>query len=101
MAAGDRGAPQPPDPDARCWSRRSPPPGSPSRPGASGARGGRPRDRARTDLDELAALADSAGAEPVARIVQSRAEPDPATYIGKGKIEELHDVIHTLKAPTP
>jgi GTPase len=46
------------------------------------------------DLDELAALADSAGAEPVARIVQSRPEPDPATYVGKGKLEELHRVVH-------
>jgi GTPase len=46
------------------------------------------------DLDELAALADSAGAEPVARIVQSRAGPDPATYVGKGKLDELHRVVH-------
>ena len=40
---------------------------------------------AEDDLDELAALADSAGAEPVARVVQSRTEPDPATCIGKGQ----------------
>jgi GTPase len=46
------------------------------------------------DLDELAALADSAGAEPVARLVQNRAEPDPATYVGKGKLNELHRVVH-------
>jgi GTP-binding protein HflX len=46
------------------------------------------------DLDELAALADSAGAEPVARMVQSRAGPDPATYVGKGKLDELHRVVH-------
>ena len=45
------------------------------------------RGMAEEDLDELAALADSAGAEPVARIVQSRSEPDPATYVGKGKLE--------------
>ena len=50
------------------------------------------------DLDELAALADSAGADPVARIVQSRAEPDPGTYVGKGKLSELHDVIHANRA---
>ena len=50
------------------------------------------------DLDELAALADSAGADPVARIVQSRAEPDPGTYVGKGKLGELHDVIHANHA---
>ena len=46
------------------------------------------------DLDELAALADSAGAESVARIVQSRHEPDPATFIGRGKLEEVHELVH-------
>ena len=46
------------------------------------------------DLDELDALADSAGAEPIARLVQSRSEPDPATWIGRGKMEELHAEIH-------
>ena len=49
------------------------------------------------DLEELAALSDSAGAEPVARMVQSR-EPDPGTYIGKGKIEELHRLVHANNA---
>ncbi len=51
-----------------------------------------------TDLDELAALADSAGAEPVARIVQSRSEPDPATFVGKGKLEEIHRTVHGMGA---
>jgi GTPase len=46
------------------------------------------------DLDELEALADSAGAEAVARLVQSRPEPDPGTYVGKGKLEELHRIVH-------
>jgi GTP-binding protein HflX len=46
------------------------------------------------DLDELAALADSAGAAPVARVVQSRSTPDPATFVGKGKLSELHDAVH-------
>jgi hypothetical protein len=50
------------------------------------------------DLDELAALADSAGAEPVGRIIQSRAEPDPQLWIGKGKVEELHQVLHATHA---
>ena len=50
------------------------------------------------DLDELAALADSAGAETVSRIVQSRREPDPGTFIGRGKIEELHHAVHSLDA---
>jgi GTP-binding protein HflX len=49
------------------------------------------------DLEELAALSDSAGAEPVARLVQSR-EPDPATYVGKGKLDELHRLVHANAA---
>jgi GTPase len=51
-----------------------------------------------SDLDELAALADSAGAEPVARIVQTRQDPDPATYVGKGKLDEIHRVVHASGA---
>ncbi len=43
-----------------------------------------------SDLDELAALADSAGAEPVARLLQSRQDPNPATFVGRGKLEEIH-----------
>src|SRR5438477_5799893 len=50
------------------------------------------------DLDELAALAGSAGAEPIARLVQSRAEPDPASYLGRGKLAELHDIVHSQDA---
>ncbi|MGQ0671168.1 MAG: GTPase HflX [Actinomycetota bacterium] len=47
-----------------------------------------------SSLDELAALADSAGAEPVARILQTRGRPDPATFVGRGKIEEIHQAVH-------
>lgn len=47
-----------------------------------------------SSLDELAALADSAGAEPVARILQTRGSPDPATFVGRGKIEEIHQAVH-------
>ena len=50
-------------------------------------------------LDELAALADSAGADPVARVVQARERPDPATFIGKGKLAELHETVHRTQAP--
>jgi len=46
------------------------------------------------DLDELAALADSAGAEAIARVVQTRSDPDPGTFVGKGKIGEIHDEVH-------
>jgi GTP-binding protein HflX len=51
-----------------------------------------------SDLDELAALADSAGAEPVSRIVQARSDPDPATFVGKGKLEEIHRAVHSTGA---
>ena len=50
------------------------------------------------DLDELAALAESAGADAVSRIVQSRREPDPSTFIGRGKLDELHRTVHSLDA---
>jgi GTPase len=49
-------------------------------------------------LDELAALADSAGAEPISRIVQTRSDPDPATFVGKGKLEEIHRAVHSTGA---
>jgi GTP-binding protein HflX len=50
------------------------------------------------DLDELAALADSAGAETVARVIQTRSDPDPATFVGKGKLREIHDEVHRGRA---
>ena len=50
------------------------------------------------DLEELAALADSAGAEAVARVVQNRKDPDPATFIGRGKLDELHHEVHARRA---
>ena len=49
-------------------------------------------------LDELAALARAAGAEPVGRVVQARSRPDPATFVGKGKVGEIHDLVHATGA---
>ena len=40
-------------------------------------------------MDELAQLVDSAGADVVARVVQRRDAPDPATFVGRGKAEEI------------
>jgi GTPase len=51
-----------------------------------------------SDLDELAALADSAGAEVVGRLVQRRDRPDPTTFVGKGKLGELHGLVHSSGA---
>jgi len=41
------------------------------------------------ELAELEELARTAGVEPVARLVQHRLHPDPRTYVGKGKLDEL------------
>jgi GTP-binding protein HflX len=40
-------------------------------------------------LDELAGLADAAGATVVLRMLQERSKPDPATFIGSGKVASL------------
>lgn len=40
-------------------------------------------------LEELKQLADTAGAEVVARFLQKRPKPDPAFFIGRGKVQEL------------
>jgi len=44
-------------------------------------------------LEELRLLATSAGATVVQEIVTTRRKPEPATYLGKGKVEELADVV--------
>jgi GTP-binding protein HflX len=41
------------------------------------------------ELGELRELARTAGVEPVAELVQQRAKPDPRTFVGKGKLDEL------------
>ena len=51
-------------------------------------------------LDELAQLIDTAGADVMERIVQRRSEPDSATFIGKGKAEELHSICLAVDADT-
>ena len=43
-------------------------------------------------VDELALLVDTAGADEVGRIFQRRTAPDPPTYVGKGKAEELREL---------
>ncbi len=48
-----------------------------------------PRTVAEEHLDELERLVDSAGGEVVGRILQDRAAPDPATYVGRGAVEAI------------
>src|SRR5262249_10104240 len=44
-------------------------------------------------LDELRELATSAGARIIDEVIQRRERPDPATFIGKGKVEELREEV--------
>ncbi|MDD4371821.1 MAG: GTPase HflX [Anaerostipes sp.] len=44
-------------------------------------------------LDELEQLVDTAGASAVARVVQNRESIHPGTYVGKGKIEEIRELL--------
>ncbi len=52
------------------------------------------------DLDELALLVGTAGADVVGRVVQRRDHPDPATYVGRGKAQELHELSVTVDSDT-
>jgi len=62
------------------------------------ALGGRQRARAESSLEELALLARSAGARVVGTLVQERARRDPATLIGRGKVEEVKRLSEELEA---
>ena len=57
-------------------------------------------DEAEASLEELAALADTAGADEADRVLQRRTEPDAATFVGKGKAEELRDLSNVVDADT-
>ena len=58
------------------------------------------QDQTDAHLDELVELVDTAGADVVARVHQRREHPDPATFIGKGKAQELKDVSLEVDADT-
>jgi GTP-binding protein HflX len=51
---------------------------------------------AEASLEELALLADTAGADPVESVLQRRDRPDPATYVGPGKADELRVLADAL-----
>ncbi|MBJ7505066.1 MAG: GTPase HflX [Acidimicrobiaceae bacterium] len=51
-------------------------------------------------LDELERLVNTAGADVVARLTQRRERPDPASFIGKGKVEELKATCLAFDADT-
>src|SRR5690242_15906477 len=51
-------------------------------------------------MAELAALAETAGSEVLEGLVQRRDKPDPSTYIGSGKAQELREVVLATGADT-
>ncbi len=51
-------------------------------------------------LDELAALAETAGSEIVDMLYQKRDKPDSATYVGRGKVEEVKAIVQESGADT-
>jgi GTP-binding protein HflX len=57
-------------------------------------------DQVEANLDELARLVDTAGADPIDRVIQKRDAPDPATYVGKGKASEIHATSEASDADT-
>lgn len=57
-------------------------------------------EQAENSLRELAALAETAGAAVLAGVLQRRPMPDPTSYFGKGKAQELRELARELKADT-
>jgi GTP-binding protein HflX len=57
-------------------------------------------DDAENSLTELAALAETAGSQVLEGLIQRRRQPDAATFIGRGKVDELRDVVVSTGADT-
>jgi len=55
---------------------------------------------AENSLQELAALAETAGSQVLEGLIQRRDKPDPATYVGSGKAKELRQVVIETGADT-
>ena len=49
-------------------------------------------------LDELEALLETAGGQCVAKVLQNRSTPDPHSFIGEGKVEEVRELIQNTEA---
>ncbi|WP_448809639.1 GTPase HflX [Agromyces bauzanensis] len=58
------------------------------------------QEDAENSMRELAALAETAGARVLDGLLQRRPHPDPSTYLGSGKAEELRHVVAALGADT-
>ena len=57
---------------------------------------GTSRSEIKDTLDELALLADTAGAEVLGRAIQERAKFDPAHFVGRGKVDEIKESVDEL-----
>ncbi len=57
-------------------------------------------EQARASMTELARLAETAGSQVLDGLMQRRPSPDPATFIGSGKVEELRDAVQSSGADT-
>jgi len=57
-------------------------------------------DMAENSLAELKALAETAGSEVLEGLIQRRDKPDPATYIGSGKVAQLREIVASTGADT-
>jgi len=55
---------------------------------------------AENSLTELKLLAETAGSEVLDALIQRRQKPDPATFIGRGKVDELTDTVAATGADT-
>ncbi len=55
---------------------------------------------AENSMAELAALAETAGSQILEAIYQRRQKPDPATYIGRGKVDALREIVQHTGADT-
>lgn len=53
----------------------------------------RPDEETKESLKELGDLADTAGAQTVGVVIQTREQIHPGTYVGKGKLEELKEIL--------
>ena len=57
-------------------------------------------EMADNSLEELKALAETAGSEVLEGLIQRRDKPDPSTYIGAGKLEDLRAIVRSTGADT-
>jgi GTP-binding protein HflX len=61
---------------------------------------GRDATQAEASVDELRRLTETAGAEVIATLTHRRDSPDPATFLGKGKAQEVRDIVRAEQADT-